>query len=78
MASRTELPQWRALAAHRAALDAFHVGEALAADPARGERWTLEAAGLSFDLSRHRATDDTRALLAELARACEVERWRER
>lgn len=78
LVSRTELPQWRALAAHRAALDAFHIGDALSADPTRAQRWTLEAAGLGFDLSRHRATDETRALLTELARACEVERWRER
>ncbi|MFZ5540463.1 MAG: glucose-6-phosphate isomerase [Pseudomonadota bacterium] len=75
---RSQLPQWRALAAHRATLDAFHIGDALAADPTRTQRWTLEAAGLTFDLSRHRATDETRALLTELARTCEVERWRER
>ncbi|GAB4468355.1 MAG: glucose-6-phosphate isomerase [Burkholderiaceae bacterium] len=77
-AARSQLPQWRALAAHRRALDAFHIGDALAADPTRAQRWTLEAAGLAFDLSRHRATEETRALLADLAHACEVERWRER
>lgn len=76
--SRTELPQWRALAAHRAALEAFHIGDSLAADPSRAQRWTLEAAGLRFDLSRHRATDETRALLTDLARACDLERWRDR
>lgn len=75
---RCELPQWRALAAHRATLDAFHIADALAADPTRARRWTLEAAGLTFDLSRHRATDQTRALLTDLARACDLERWRER
>ncbi len=78
VASRTELAAWRALAAHRTKLDAFHIGDALAADATRAQRWTLDAAGLTFDLSRHRATDETRALLTELARACEVERWRER
>jgi glucose-6-phosphate isomerase len=75
---RPQLPQWRALAAHRAALDAFHIADALAAEPARAQRWTLEAAGLRFDLSRHRATDETRALLTELAAACDVEGWRDR
>lgn len=75
---RSQLPQWRALAAHRAALENFHIGDALAADPSRAQRWTLEAAGLTFDLSRHRATDETRALLTELARACDLERWRDR
>jgi glucose-6-phosphate isomerase len=78
VASRTALPAWRALAAHRAALDAFHIGDALAADATRAQRWSLVAAGLTFDLSRHRATDETRALLTDLARACEVERWRDR
>lgn len=77
-APHSQLPQWRALAAHRAELDAFHIGDALAADPARAQRWTLEVAGLTFDLSRHRAIDETRALLIELARACDLERWRDR
>jgi glucose-6-phosphate isomerase len=75
---RPQLPQWRALAAHRATLGAFHIGDALAADPTRAQRWTLEVAGLSFDLSRHRATDETCTLLTELARACDLERWRDR
>ena len=41
----TERPEWRALAAHAAALKRKHLRELFAEDPARGERFTAEAAG---------------------------------
>jgi glucose-6-phosphate isomerase len=41
-----------------------------AADPQRGTRWTIKAAGLYLDYSKNRANDETLALLGELARDC--------
>ena len=38
-----------------------------AEDPKRGERLTVEAAGLYFDYSKHRVTDETLRLLLALA-----------
>src|SRR4029453_3092104 len=63
-------PAWKALAAHYRHVRKFHLRELFAADPKRGERLTLEAAGLYLDFSKHRVTDETLALLARLAEEC--------
>jgi glucose-6-phosphate isomerase len=61
-------PTWARLAAHADTLRDTHLRELFAADPARGERLTLEAEGLLLDHSKHRITDETLVLLRELAR----------
>jgi glucose-6-phosphate isomerase len=63
----TRRPAWAALAAHHAGLRDRHLRELFAADPARGERLTAEAAGLYLDYSKHRVTDETLVLLRRLA-----------
>jgi glucose-6-phosphate isomerase len=63
----TELPAWRALAAHRDTLAPRHLRELFAQDPKRGERLTEEAVGIYFDYSKNRIVDETVALLLELA-----------
>ena len=60
-------PAWAALEEHAADIRETHLRELFAADPARGERMTVEAAGLYLDYSKHRATDETIALLLRLA-----------
>jgi hypothetical protein len=60
-------PAWKALAAHYRSVRKFHLRELFAADPKRGERLTLEAAGLYLDFSKNRVTDETLALLVRLA-----------
>ena len=70
----TTRPQWRALQAHRDQIGARHLREFFADDPARGERLRAEAAGLYFDYSKQRVTDETLRLLIELANACGVPR----
>ena len=62
-----ETPAWAALEEHAAAIRDMHLRDLFAADPARGERMTAEAAGLYLDYSKHRATDETLALLVRLA-----------
>jgi glucose-6-phosphate isomerase len=44
-------------------------------DPHRGERLSLEAAGLFLDYSKNRITDETLALLLALAKECNVRDW---
>jgi glucose-6-phosphate isomerase len=66
----TQLPAWRALAAHRAQLQGLQLRELFAADPGRGERLTARAAGLYLDYSKNLVTDQTLALLLHLAREC--------
>ena len=63
----TASPAWRALTAHRDAIAATHLRQLFAADPGRGERLTLTAAGVHLDYSKHRVTDETLRLLVELA-----------
>ena len=47
------------------------------AEPARVHRCTLEAAGLTLDWSKHRASEETHSLLLELARATDLEAKRD-
>jgi glucose-6-phosphate isomerase len=66
----TPLPErkaWRELKRHHAEMAGQHLRELFAADPGRGERLTMEAAGLYLDYSKNRVTDETMRLLVELA-----------
>ena len=63
----TALPAWKALSAHFQKIDRLHLRELFAQDPKRGERLTVEAAGLYLDYSKNRITNETLALLLQLA-----------
>ncbi|MBV1697970.1 MAG: glucose-6-phosphate isomerase [Hyphomicrobiales bacterium] len=65
-------PAWVALAQHYQKLKDVHLRQLFAEDPARGERFTVEAAGLYLDYSKNRITDETLTLLQQLARECGV------
>ncbi len=67
-----ERAAWRALAAHQAAIRDVPLRRLFAEDPGRGERLTLEAAGLFLDYSKNRVTDETLRLLVALADECGV------
>lgn len=60
-------PAWKALEKHYANVQKIHLRQLFAEDPQRAERFTLEAAGLYFDYSKSRITDETIRLLIELA-----------
>ncbi|HEX9064013.1 MAG TPA: glucose-6-phosphate isomerase [Streptosporangiaceae bacterium] len=60
-------PAWAALAAHYDAIGGTDLRDLFAADPGRGERLTAQAAGLYLDYSKNRITDETLALLTDLA-----------
>jgi len=66
----TTRPAWKALAAHHARVRDLHLRALFAGDAGRGERLTLEAAGLFLDYSKNRITDETTALLVALAQEC--------
>ena len=63
----TQLPAWKALAAHHKELENVHLRKLFADDPKRGERLTAEAAGIFLDYSKNRVTDETLKLLVQLA-----------
>jgi glucose-6-phosphate isomerase len=65
--SVTALPAWAVLARHRESIGPAHLRDLFAQDPARGERMTLEAAGIFLDYSKNRVTDETLLMLLALA-----------
>ncbi len=65
----SQRPEWKALAAHHAAVEKRHLREWFAGDPERAARFSVEAAGLALDFSKNRIDDETLALLVALARA---------
>jgi glucose-6-phosphate isomerase len=62
-----ERPAWTALSSHHEAIRSVHLRELFASDPERGERLTVQGAGLYLDYSKNRITDETLKLLLELA-----------
>ncbi len=68
---------WKALEQHYREIGGRHLRELFAEDPGRGERLAAEAAGLYLDYSKNRVTDETLALLAQLARESGVEERRD-
>ena len=71
-------PAWQALQAHQPAIAGTHLRDLFAADGQRAARYTLEAAGLFLDYSKHRIDQETLKLLFALARQADVEGWRNR
>jgi glucose-6-phosphate isomerase len=67
LAPLVERAPWKALQAHSQQIRGKHLRELFSADPGRGERLTVEAAGIFFDYSKNRITDETLKLLVELA-----------
>jgi glucose-6-phosphate isomerase len=63
----TACPAWKALETHYEQIRDKHLRTLFAQDPGRGERLTLEAAGIYLDYSKHRITDETLRLLVQLA-----------
>ncbi len=68
----TERPAWKALEAHHQSIRAVHLRELFARDSGRGERLTVEAAGVYLDYSKNRITDETLSLLVRLAEDCSL------
>ena len=63
----TQRPAWKTLGTHHKKIQNLHLRELFADDPKRGERLTVEAAGLFLDYSKNRITDQTLKLLLQLA-----------
>jgi len=64
----TKRKAWGALKSHHENTKGLHLRDLFAADPERGVRLTVEAAGLFLDYSKNRVTDETLKLLLELAK----------
>ncbi|MGN9792908.1 glucose-6-phosphate isomerase [Streptomyces sp. OZ13] len=66
------MPEWTALGKHREQLGGTHLRELFAADAERGSKYTLQVGDLYLDYSKHLITDESLALLRELAAATDV------
>jgi glucose-6-phosphate isomerase len=73
----TQRPAWTALGRHYAELRDRHMRTLFAEDPGRGERMSVEAAGLYLDYSKNRVTNETLGLLVSLAEECGMPERRE-
>jgi glucose-6-phosphate isomerase len=58
---------WALLEKHYQKLKSIHLGQFFREDPGRGERLAVDAAGIHLDYSKNRITDETLALLLQLA-----------
>lgn len=68
----TQQPAWQALKEHYLAIEHLHLRELFADDIKRGERFTVEVAGLYLDYSKNRITAETLRLLVRLAEECNL------
>ncbi len=64
-----ELPEWKSLARHFESVEPISLRTMFADDPRRAESFSLEAAGVYLDYSKHRLTGETLELLLALAKA---------
>jgi glucose-6-phosphate isomerase len=77
MTALTAGPAWAALAAHYAAIKDKHLRELFAGDAGRADRFSVEGAGIFLDYSKNRITDETIALLLQLAAERDVAKRRD-
>jgi len=63
----SERPAWKALGTHHQKIQGMKLKQLFADDPGRGDRFTLDAAGIFLDYSKNRITDETVKLLIQLA-----------
>jgi len=79
MSALTQSPAWLALVRHRAEREgSMRLRELFAADPKRFERFSLEVADILVDYSKNLVTEQTMALLFDLARQADVTGWRDK
>ncbi len=71
--SLTATKAWKALESHYDGIRSAQMRDLFASDAQRGERFTIEAAGLFFDYSKNRITDETIKLLLDLARQADLQ-----
>ncbi|MGD9552482.1 MAG: hypothetical protein AB7V60_05210, partial [Candidatus Caldatribacteriota bacterium] len=58
---------WKLLEEHYQKISKMHLRQLFADDSRRGEKMVIEEAGIYFDYSKHRVTEETIQLLLQLA-----------
>ena len=75
MTDPTQTTAWQALTDHFFEIRDCHMRELFAEDPGRFGRFSLRFGDLLLDFSKNRITEETFALLLDLARECDVKGW---
>jgi glucose-6-phosphate isomerase len=70
-------PAWKKLEQHFDSVKSLHLRELFRDDPSRAARFCVETAGIYLDYSKNRITDETKKLLADLARESHLEERRD-
>jgi len=78
MSKLTQSVIWQKLADHQQHTAPIHMRDLFDADPQRFDKLSLSACGILLDYSKNRLTEETLALLQQLARECRVEEWRDK
>lgn len=73
-----ETEAWTSLQSHFEEMASIHMRELFAKDDQRFDRFSLELPGLLLDYSKNRITSETLDRLIDVARAADVEGWRDR
>ncbi|AFV00455.1 glucose-6-phosphate isomerase [Simiduia agarivorans] len=69
MNTLTQSPVWQALTKQRQQLEHMSIAGLFEQDPQRAEKYTLSAAGITLDFSKHHINDPTVSLLTQLAQS---------
>ncbi|NBC08079.1 MAG: glucose-6-phosphate isomerase [Bacteroidetes bacterium] len=69
----TQTEAWKKLQAHYEQLKAVHMKQLFADDPQRFDRFSIKFEDILVDYSKNRTTEETMALLLDLAKACQLE-----
>lgn len=70
--------EWKDLLSHRQAMEGVSMRSLFAKDEKRFDKFSLSFDGLLFDYSKNRITEETIQKLVSLAKASDVEGWRDR
>ncbi len=73
----TRTQAWQTLRTHQGAIESQHMRDWFDADPQRFEKYSIAFNDILFDYSKNLITEQTMALLLDLARLAEVPRWTE-
>ena len=68
MSALTDSPAWQSLTEHQREMADVHLRGLFDRDPERFERFSLRMGDILFDYSKNRITEETMALLMDLAR----------
>ena len=74
----TTSPSFAALTQHKEGLATRHLRDLFESDPGRFERFSLHLEDILFDFSKNRITDETLALLVQLAEEAKLPAWIEK